>query len=135
MQARGARAGVCRRAARCFIVNDDVALAAAVDADGVHLGEDDGASRGARRSVGPERSIGVSCYDDLARARGRGRGGRRLRRVRQLLSLERQARRAARRRLRCCTARAALGVPVVAIGGITPDNARALSAPAPTRSP
>ena len=39
-----------------------------VGADGVHLGEDDGSVADARRIVGPERLIGVSCYDDFERA-------------------------------------------------------------------
>ena len=49
------------------IVNDRVALAAAVGADGVHLGRDDGDVRAARRAL-PEGLLGVSCYDELARA-------------------------------------------------------------------
>ena len=46
-----------------FIVNDDAALALAVGADGVHLGVDDGSIAAAREILGPERLIGVSCYD------------------------------------------------------------------------
>ena len=49
------------------IVNDRPALAAAVGADGVHLGRDDGDVREARRLL-PESLIGVSCYDQLALA-------------------------------------------------------------------
>jgi len=49
------------------IVNDRTALAAAVGADGVHLGRDDGEVREARRAM-PDALLGVSCYDDLARA-------------------------------------------------------------------
>ena len=52
-----------------FIVNDDAAVAAATGAAGVHLGEDDASIRAARAIVGPECLIGVSCYDDIARAR------------------------------------------------------------------
>ena len=52
-----------------FIVNDDPALCKAVSADGVHLGEDDGSVAAARRIVGTECLIGVSCYDDFERAR------------------------------------------------------------------
>ena len=55
-----------------YIVNDDAALAAAVDADGVHLGEDDGGIEAARELVGPERIIGVSCYNRFARWRKAG---------------------------------------------------------------
>ena len=50
-----------------FIVNDDVELALTVDADGVHLGRDDGDHAAARARL-PRRLLGVSCYDDLQRA-------------------------------------------------------------------
>ncbi len=49
-----------------FIVNDDAALAAAVGADGVHIGDDDGGIDAARRLLGPDAIVGVSCYDDFA---------------------------------------------------------------------
>lgn len=49
------------------IVNDRVELAADVGADGVHLGRDDGDVREARRLL-PDGLLGVSCYDELARA-------------------------------------------------------------------
>jgi len=49
------------------IINDRVELAAAVGADGVHLGRDDGDVRAARR-LQPEGLLGVSCYDALPRA-------------------------------------------------------------------
>jgi thiamine-phosphate pyrophosphorylase len=58
----------CRARGATLIVNDDPALAAAVDADGVHLGRDDGSVQAARALLGPRRLIGISCYDSLARA-------------------------------------------------------------------
>jgi thiamine-phosphate pyrophosphorylase len=67
-QAR-ALALACREQGALLIVNDDAALAAAIDADGVHVGRDDGDVAGARAVVGHARLVGVSCYDDLARAR------------------------------------------------------------------
>ena len=51
-----------------LIVNDDVRLAALIDADGVHLGQDDARLVEARINLGPDKIIGVSCYQDLARA-------------------------------------------------------------------
>ena len=51
-----------------FIVNDDAALAVEAGADGVHVGEDDADIAAARDIVGPDRIVGVSCYNDLARA-------------------------------------------------------------------
>jgi thiamine-phosphate pyrophosphorylase len=45
-----------------FIVNDDAALAAEIDADGVHVGQDDMAVERAREIVGPERLVGLSTH-------------------------------------------------------------------------
>lgn len=61
---------LCARFERPLIVNDSVELALAIDAQGVHLGRDDEAPALARRRLGPDRLIGVSCYDrfDLAEA-------------------------------------------------------------------
>lgn len=56
-----------RGAGGVAIVNDRVELARAVGADGVHLGRDDGDVRAARAAL-PDGLLGVSCYDDLARA-------------------------------------------------------------------
>lgn len=64
-----ALAALCREQGVTFIVNDDVALAAAVGADGVHIGQDDAAVTEARAALGDQAIIGVSCYNDLARAR------------------------------------------------------------------
>ncbi len=57
-----------REFAVTFIVNDDANLALFVDADGVHLGGDDGSVAEARRLLGEFKLIGVSCYNrqDLA---------------------------------------------------------------------
>jgi thiamine-phosphate pyrophosphorylase len=52
-----------------MIVNDDVALALAIGAQGVHIGRDDGDPTAVRARLGPHRLLGVSCYDDLERAR------------------------------------------------------------------
>lgn len=59
---------LCRRYDTPFIVNDDVELAIAVEADGVHVGRHDGTCRAARERLGQDRVVGVSCYNDLERA-------------------------------------------------------------------
>lgn len=59
---------LCATAGVALIVNDDPALAAAVGAAGVHLGEDDGGIAAARALLGPDAIIGVSCYDEFERA-------------------------------------------------------------------
>ncbi len=110
-----------------YIVNDDPALAAAVDADGVHLGEDDGAIAEARERIGPERIIGVSCYDRFDLAEAAVAGGADYVAFGSFYASPVKPR--ARRADVSLLARArSLGVPVVAIGGITADNARTLFA-------
>ncbi|HEY2345061.1 MAG TPA: thiamine phosphate synthase [Xanthomonadaceae bacterium] len=52
-----------------LIINDDVALARAVQADGVHLGQDDGDPAAAREELGEKALVGVTCHTSLHRAR------------------------------------------------------------------
>lgn len=66
-QATALRA-LCSARGATFIVNDDVELAHAVDADGVHLGRDDESIASARARLGATAIIGVSCYDEIQRA-------------------------------------------------------------------
>lgn len=54
---------LCSRFGSLFIVNDDLKLAHALDADGVHLGQDDGAPQQARELLGPNKIIGVSTHN------------------------------------------------------------------------
>lgn len=105
-----------------LVVNDDVELALAVGAAGVHVGRDDGDPRAVRARLGPGRWLGVSCYDELERARAVagvadhvGFGAvfpspTKPHAVRAPLSLFAQAR--------------ALGLSSVAIGGIDRGNAQ-----------
>lgn len=58
----------CRELGVTSIINDDWRLAALVEADGVHLGRDDGNLADARVALGPRRIIGCSCYNDPSRA-------------------------------------------------------------------
>ena len=60
---------LCIQARVPLIVNDDVALAIAIEADGVHLGAHDAEVAHARELLGPDAIIGASCYNDLGRAR------------------------------------------------------------------
>ena len=59
---------LCAQHDALLIVNDDWQLAAALSIGAVHLGEDDGDIAEARRALGPEALIGVSCYASVARA-------------------------------------------------------------------
>jgi len=51
-----------------FIINDDIQLAKSIQADGVHLGNNDSSIREARRVLGQKAIIGISCYNNLALA-------------------------------------------------------------------
>ena len=54
---------LCARAKVPFIVNDDPELALELDADGLHLGQDDADPAEARRLLGPRKIIGVSTHN------------------------------------------------------------------------
>ena len=56
---------LCRQYQTPLIINDDLALALAVDADGVHLGQQDGSIAEARQQLGPDKIIGATCHDSL----------------------------------------------------------------------
>lgn len=59
---------LCRTHGARLIINDDLPLALALDADGAHLGQDDGDLGAARAALGPDKLLGVSCYADLGLA-------------------------------------------------------------------
>ncbi len=112
---------LCAAAGVPLIVNDDAALAAEIGAAGVHLGEDDGDIAAARALLGPEAIIGASCYDQLELAQRAVAAGASYVAFGAFFPSRSKAttRRAHPRLLRDA---AALGVPRVAIGGLTPDN-------------
>ncbi len=117
---------LCRRYGAMMIVNDHVELAREIDADGVHVGADDAGVAAARTRLGRGKIIGATCYRDLRRAPAAVAQGAdyvafgsffasavKPGAVRAPLALLQQARRE-------------VAVPVVAIGGITLDNAAEL---------
>jgi thiamine-phosphate pyrophosphorylase len=59
---------LCKRYEALCIINDDIELAKAIDADGVHLGRGDSTIKKARKILGNDAIIGVSCYNDLTLA-------------------------------------------------------------------
>lgn len=109
-----------------FIVNDDAQLAAQVDADGVHLGGEDSSVAAARALLGSSKIIGVSCYNRLSLAQEAVRQGADYVAFGAFFSsgVKPEAVRADLAMLHA--AREELGVPIVAIGGITQQNAASL---------
>lgn len=119
---------LCRRYHAPLIINDHLDLALALDADGAHIGADDGPIAPARTMLGADKILGASCYHRFETALAAQQAGAdyvafgsffpsnvKPDAVRAPLSLLTEAKQR-------------LTVPVVAIGGITPDNAPQLIA-------
>ncbi|WP_176590440.1 thiamine phosphate synthase [Sphingobium sp. EM0848] len=66
---------LCADRGIAFIINDSVALAKRLGADGVHLGQGDGDPREARKILGPSVQIGVTCHDSRHLAMEAGESG------------------------------------------------------------
>jgi len=121
-------AALARAAGAVFLVNDRPDVARAVDADGVHLGQDDLPVGAARRVLGPDRLVGVSTHD-LGEARAAVEAGADYIGVGPIYATASKAKAlpargpglvaAVRRQVRC---------PIVAIGGITAETAPAVLA-------
>jgi thiamine-phosphate pyrophosphorylase len=107
-----------------LIVNDDVEIALAVGANGVHIGKDDGDLAAARSKLAGK-ILGASCYDSLERARAAVRLGAD---YVAFGSVFPSPTKPDARRAPLSLFRHDLGVPLCAIGGITLENAPAVIA-------
>ena len=118
----------CRRHRVPLVINDDLDLALAVGADGLHLGAEDGSLAAARARLGAGRMLGASCYDRLELALEAERLGADYVAFGSFFpsSVKPAAVRAPLRLL--TNAKRRLTLPVVAIGGITLENAPELIA-------
>jgi len=119
---------LCRRHGVPFIINDHVELCRELGADGVHVGGTDLSVAQARASVGPDKIVGASCYGDLQLAIDAERagasyvafGGFYPSRVKRYAVTTPPS--------IIDDALAAVRVPCVVIGGMTPENAAPLMA-------
>lgn len=124
-QARALKSLCSTHGAR-LIVNDHVDIALECGADGVHLGGEDGSVRAARGTLGPRSVIGVSCYADMPLARVAQQEGADYVAFGSFF-VSRVKPGAVRAGVDLLIdARRELSLPVVAIGGITRENAPAL---------
>lgn len=119
---------VCGERDVAFIVNDSIALAKRIGADGVHLGQEDGTVAEARAELGKDAQIGVTCHDSRHLAMAAGEAGadyvafgaffptttKEVTHRAELETLE--------------WWQAIFEIPCVAIGGITPENCTPLVA-------
>lgn len=116
---------LCRQFGARLIINDDLALAMELNADGVHLGRDDHHLHNlheVRSALGPDKILGISCYNDLQRAVAAQQAGASYLAFGRMFpsSTKPEAGAAPLEILRQARP---LGLPVVAIGGITLENA------------
>ncbi len=119
---------LCRQRRVPLIINDDVALAAATGADGVHVGREDADLQQARATLGPEAIIGVSCYNDLTRAHEAQAYGADYVAFGSFFASPTKPEAVAASLDLLRAARAELTIPIAAIGGITPENGAQLVA-------
>lgn len=117
---------LCRRYDKPFIINDHVELAMELGADGIHVGGTDAAVAEVRKSVGPDMILGASCYGSLELAQASHAAGAsyvayggfypsRVKKYPVTTPVDIIAQ-----------SKALIPLPVVVIGGMTPENSAPL---------
>lgn len=117
---------LCREKGAVSIINDDVDIALAADADGVHVGQEDLAAGRAREVLGPDKIVGVSAHNVTEALAAQAAGADYLG-VGAAFSTgtKTDAKPITRETIHAVTA--AVDIPAVAIGGITRENLPQLS--------
>lgn len=113
---------LCRRYEVPLLINDDIELCLAVGADGVHLGRGDGSLQQARARLGLDAIIGATCHDSLEFAADAAANGASYLAFGAMYPSGTKPG-ALPASTRTLTSSRQLGLPVVAIGGISIDNA------------
>jgi len=120
---------ICHQHHVPLVINDDMALAGQVGADGVHLGRHDGNIKEARKMLGDDAIIGVSCYNAIALALDAQSQGASYVAFGRFFPSSSKPLAAPADIETLQKAKLELTIPVVAIGGILPENgARLLAA-------
>lgn len=116
---------LCSQHQAILIINDDIALAKQVQADGVHLGLNDRSISQARTVLGSDAIIGVSCYNRIDLAQTAAAEGADYLAFGAFFASPTKPR-AAKAELALLQRAQTLNLPICAIGGITTDNAASL---------
>jgi len=117
---------ICAEREVAFIVNDSIALAKRLGADGVHIGQEDGTVQDARAVLGREAQIGVTCHDSRHLAMDAGEAGADYVAFGAFFPTTTKETKHIADPSLLSWWRTITGIPCVAIGGITPQNARPL---------
>ncbi len=113
---------LCRQYGALFLVNDDPALAADIEADGVHIGQSDGGIARARQRLGPGKIIGVTCHGDLILAEQAAEAGADYVAFGRFFPSRTKPQAPPADSAILQQARKQLAIPLVAIGGIDAEN-------------
>ncbi|MHC8441779.1 MAG: thiamine phosphate synthase [Candidatus Eutrophobiaceae bacterium] len=116
----------CHECACPMLVNDDPELALQVGADGVHLGRDDPSIEQARGTLGDAAIIGMSCYNDVSKALRVAQQGADYVALGSFYASTTKPDAAHAELSSLRALRGNLSIPIIAIGGITPDNGAAV---------
>nr|VFK12376.1 MAG: thiamine-phosphate pyrophosphorylase [Candidatus Kentron sp. LPFa] len=119
---------VCRSRKAPLIINDDVELAKAIGADGVHIGRRDLPLALARRRLGGEAIIGVSCYDSLDNAERAQRDGADYVAFGRFFPSQTKPHATPVTTAQLQRFRRRIRLPIAAIGGVIPENGASLIA-------
>ncbi len=119
---------LCRRYQVPLLINDDAKLAKQIGADGVHVGKDDGSINAAREILGPQAIIGQSCYNDIDLARTAQKQGADYVAFGRFFPSGSKPLAAPAEMETLQQAKSHIHLPIVAIGGILPENGGSLLA-------
>jgi thiamine-phosphate pyrophosphorylase len=125
-QQAAALLALCRRHDRPLVINDHVELCLRLDADGVHVGGLDAPVAAVRAALGPDRIVGASCYGQFALAQAAQDAGASYVAFGGFYPSKVKVYEVSTPPDIVARAKAQLAVPVVAIGGMTAQNARPL---------
>ena len=117
---------LCRKNQVLFIINDSIKLAKYVCADGIHLGKEDNNISYARSELGRDSIIGLSCYNQLQRAVDAQQQGADYVAFGRFFPSKTKPQAIAADLELLIQAKQKLSIPIVAIGGITIENAASL---------
>ena len=117
---------LCREQRVPLLINDDIELAVKIGANGVHLGQDDGRVNAARNKLGSGAIVGVTCHASLEMAQTALDEGASYVAFGRFFDSNTKPEAPPAKLNILQEAKAALNIPICAIGGITPDNAPGL---------
>lgn len=117
---------ICGQHGALLIINDDVALAKKINADGVHIGSEDGSLLKARAILGGDKIIGSSCYASLARAQLSQQEGADYLAFGAMFPSPSKPSAVVLKDHHIITTAADLALPICLIGGINADNCQQL---------